>query len=162
MCVTKDKYKFKSVDIAKLIIARLNNRQYGVSPNKVQGLLYIAYGLWLRALKYRLTDERPEVWLQGPVFRAVYEEFENSTQPILLDIKEEDVNEEIRNDENLKKVLETVLNDFGEWTEESLSIWNRRKGTPWWNVVENNEKWENLPISDSETYEFFARIYDYE
>ena len=161
MCI-KDQYEFKSRDVARVIIAELNRRRFGVSNDRVQCLLYIAYGLWLLALKYRLTDERPEAWRQGPVFSAVQHELADKTEAQLAQIDDDDLPPTIRQNADLRKVIDLVMEDFGDWPDTALKMWNVRDCTPWWQFIFHTDRWERQPIPDSSTYEFFASLYNYE
>ena len=164
MCVIKDRFELTSINVANVLIARLNEKQMGFSLNKVQGLLYIAYGLWLKYFKARLTEENPVTGENGPVFRSVSDEFYNISVVELAriegsyEVKEEEGKEEEAKAtrENLEKLFNTVIHLFGDWSEESLSIWNRRRDTPWWKTM--NEYGTNQTIPDSLTYEFFAKL----
>ena len=162
MCVIKDRFELTSINVANVLIARLNEKQMGFSLNKVQGLLYIAYGLWLRYFKARLTEEHPVTGEDGPFFRSVYDEFhdmsvvEQARIEGRYEVKAETEEEAEDTRRNLEKLFNTVIHLFGDWSEESLSIWNRRKNTPWWKTM--NEYGKNQNIPDSLTYEFFAKL----
>lgn len=162
MCVIIDRFELTSINVANVLIARLNEKQMGFSLNKVQGLLYIAYGLWLKRFKSRLTEEYPVTGEKGPVFRSVHDEFHNMSVVQLAkiegkyEVKEETEEEAKVTRRNLEKLFDTVINKFGDWSEESLSIWNRRKDTPWWKTMKAYG--ENQTILDSLTYEFFAKL----
>ena len=162
MCVIVDRFELTSINVANVLIARLNEKQMGFSLNKVQGLLYIAYGLWLKRFKSRLTEEHPVTGENGPVFRSVYDEFYNMSvveQAKIegkFEVKEGEEEQAEVTRRNLEKLFNTVIDLFGDWTEESLSIWNRRRDTPWWKTMK--EYGGNQTIPDSLTYEFFAKL----
>lgn len=164
MCVIVDRFELTSINVANVLIARLNEKQMGFSLNKVQGLLYIAYGLWLRYFKARLTEEHPVTGENGPFFRSVHDKFYNMSVVELARIEgryevraENGTEEEAEATRiNLEKLFNTVIHLFGDWSEESLSIWNRRKNTPWWKTM--NEYGTIQTIPDSLTYEFFAKL----
>lgn len=57
--------------IANFFIDR--HKRHGISPLKLQKLIYMAHGWHLALLdKPLVEDEAPEAWKFGPVFASVY------------------------------------------------------------------------------------------
>lgn len=154
----KDTYKYSSADIARYIIAKANELKYGINLTKVQKLLYIVYGVYLRVYKERLTDEHPQAWPYGPVFPNTREMIMSELNTDNLVFSIQDVKEEIKDDEQLTKVMDFVFSYFGTWNAGQLTEWTHRKNTPWSRVTDEDDFcWGDI-IPDTYIYEFFLKL----
>ena len=154
----KDTYQYKSVDIALYIIARANELKYGINVTKVQKLLYIVYGVYLRVYGQRLVDEHPQAWPYGPVFPNTRSMILEELNPEDLSYSMADVKEEIRNDESLSRVMTFVFTHFGTWNAGQLTEWTHRKNTPWFKTTNQVDFcWGDI-IPDSYIYDFFLKL----
>lgn len=154
----KDTYKYKSVDIAKYIIAKANEKQYGINVTKVQKLLYIIYGVYLRVYEERLVDEHPQAWPYGPVFPNTRTMIIDTMNAEVLEYPMEQIDDSIKNDVELNKVLEFVFNQFGTWNAGQLTEWTHRKNTPWSRITSEDGFWWGDIIPDTYIYEFFFKL----
>lgn len=155
----KDTFKYRSTDIAIYIIALANDDRIAVNMTKVQKLLYIVYGAYLRIYGERLLDEHPQAWPYGPVFpttRNKLLKYEFST------ITKEEITEEERDhiakDDKLNHVIDFVFRHFGDWNAGQLSEWSHCNGSPWQQTTNKDGfKWGNV-ISDELIRDYFNGI----
>ena len=66
-------------DIAKYTVLRLIQNEVTVSPLKLQKLLYYmqAWHMVYFERENTLFDDEPEAWVNGPVYRVIYNEYKN-------------------------------------------------------------------------------------
>lgn len=150
-----DTYEFNSVEVAKYIAGKANEKKIFLNITKIQKLLYIAYGTYLRVYEKRLTNEHPQAWPYGPVFPTT------RNKMISLDfesIKASETPEKLREDKRLNKVIEFVLKHFGKWNAAQLTEWSHRNGSPWYYATKTEGfKWGDQ-IQDELIYNYFCSI----
>lgn len=155
----RDTFKYRSTDIATYIVALANDKRIAINMTKVQKLLYVVYGAYLRIYGERLLNEHPQAWPYGPVFpttrnQLIKRDFYTITQE---DIAEPEKNN-IKNDNLLNKVIEFVFKSFGDWNAGQLSEWSHSNGSPWHQTTNKDGfKWGDT-ISDTLIYEYFCSI----
>ncbi|GAD07900.1 hypothetical protein PORCAN_1529 [Porphyromonas crevioricanis JCM 13913] len=142
----KDTFIYKSTDIATYIIALANDRRISINMTKVQKLLYIIYGAYLRIYGERLLNEHPQAWPYGPVFPTTRNKL--LKQELSLISADDIVKEErkkILKDTKLNKVVDFVFNHFGCWNAGQLSEWSHSDGSPWYQTTNRNGfKWGDV------------------
>lgn len=154
----RDTYKYKSNDIALYIIAKANELRYGINVTKVQKLLYIIYGVYLRVYEDRLVDEHPQAWPYGPVFPNTREMILEDLNPNDLTFSMSNVKEEIKNDERFVGVANFVFDQFGTWNAGQLTEWTHRKNTPWSKTTDGEDFcWGDI-IPDIYIFDFFSKL----
>lgn len=157
----KDRYKYRSVDIATYILAYANEERIYMNITKLQKLLYIVYGAYLYLSDgVRLIDEKPEAWQYGPVFPNVRTYFLNSN---LTDIEKSLISnselEKIEKDETLDTIINATIDQFGDWNASQLSAWSHMEGSPWDKTTNKKSfSWNNNIISDIDIYEYFSTL----
>lgn len=155
----KDTFIYKSSDIATYIIALANERRIAINMTKMQKLLYIVYGVYLRIYGKRLLNEHPQAWPYGPVFpttrnRLLKQDFYTIN---IGQIIEEERNC-ITNDSNLNRVIDFVFKSFGDWNAGQLSEWSHSDGSPWHQTTNRNGfKWGDV-IPDELIQDYFNSI----
>ena len=154
----EDRYKYSSVDVAFLIAAMANEQKYYINLTKIQKLLYIVYGAYLRLHGERIVDEHPQAWPYGPVFP--------NTRKVLLKVEDlstitiEDVDENVRNDETLKSIITFVFDEFAKYTAGELTEWSHAEGSPWDKTTKRKGfEWGDC-ISDYDILDYFKQIID--
>lgn len=151
----KDIYRHSSVDVAKYIAARANEEKFGINMTKLQKLLYIVYGAFLRVYNMRLTDEHPQAWPYGPVFPTTRNKLlKENLSGITLD----QVNAEVKEDACVERIATFVFNRFSTWNAGQLSEWSHQDGSPW--AFTKNQpgfKW-GQQINDEVIYDYFLKI----
>lgn len=160
-----DTYKYRSENVAFYIAAICNSERYVINITKIQKLLYIVYGVYLRVFDERLTDEHPQAWPYGPVFprtrkRLLKCELSEITKTNIGDIiktNTEDI-KEIENDKRLNMVIEFVLGRYGKWNAGQLSTWSHQPGSPWDKTVNSDGFIWGERISDNFIIEYFKKL----
>lgn len=64
--IIQDTYRYKSTDVALHLAAVANERRVSINMTKIQKLLYITYGVFLRVYRERLLNEHPQARPNGP------------------------------------------------------------------------------------------------
>lgn len=150
----KDTFLFQSVPVAEFLVAKAFDRKISMNVTKVQKLMFIVYGTFLRVYGKRLTDEHPQAWPYGPVFPRTRERFLSPT----FDLPLESIPEDLKSDTGLSKVIDFTLNNFGSLTSGQLTEWSHKKGTPWEKATQQRTfRWGDI-ICDNDIYDFFERL----
>lgn len=154
----EDTYVYNSKDVAFYLIAKANERKVGINVTKVQKLLYIIYGTYLRVYGQRLLDEHPKAWPYGPVFPKTRTAILRLNCEGELEYPMESVLDGLKLDEKLNRVFDFAFNYFGAWNSGQLTEWSHREGSPW-DITTKQEgfKWGN-PIPDSSILDFFTKL----
>ncbi len=133
--------------------------KYGLSPLKLQKLVYIAHG-WYLALsdgEPLIDDEYAEAWQYGPVFPSLYYEFKDFG-PKRITRKAEDVtfsdDEDVEffvpeiqgDDDRTRKLLDRVWDVYRKFTAGQLSSLTHADGTPWHQVRRESPGMRNVHI----------------
>ena len=124
-----DTFKYRSIELAKYIIAYANKNMYAINMTKLQKLLYIVYGTSLAIYNERIIDEHPQAWPYGPVFpttrnKLLKEVFEEIT------FDDADV-VRIKDDTRTKQIVAAVFRAFGRYNAGTLSAWSHQPNSPW-------------------------------
>lgn len=153
--IFSDIYKYNSVEVAKYIAAKANEERFGINMTKMQKLLYIVYGVYLRVYETRLTNEHPQAWPYGPVFPTT----RNKLLKIdLYDLNMNSVDDEIKSDKGLCSVTDFVFAKFGTWNAGQLSEWSHRDASPWFYTTKmDGFKW-GMQIPDELIYNYFKDL----
>lgn len=155
----KDTFIYRSTDIATYIIALANKNRIAINMTKVQKLLYIVYGAFLRIYNERLLNEHPQAWPYGPVFPTTRNKLLKQEFPLISfnDIIEKE-RKKIIADERLNKVVNFVFLHFGDWNAGQLSEWSHSDGSPWQQTTDGiGFKWGDV-ISDNLIKDYFKSI----
>lgn len=153
--IFSDTYKYNSVEVAKYIAAKANEEKFGINMTKMQKLLYIVYGVYLRVYEIRLTNEHPQAWPYGPVFPTTRNKL---LKEDLYGISMNDVSDELKKDKTLKTIIDFVFGKFGTWNAGQLSEWSHRDGSPWFYTTKtDNFKW-GMQIQDYLIYDYFKKL----
>ena len=138
--------------VANFFIRR--HGRHGISPLKLQKLIYIAHG-WSLALKDEplVNDERPEAWKHGPVFPSVYYEFRNFGAKIITREATEladDLSIETPKvtDDRTKRLLDKVWQEYGQYSGSQLSRLTHKTGSPWHEARKRANGIRNYHIND--------------
>lgn len=151
-----DTYKYNSVDVAYYIVATANERKVVVNMTKIQKLLYIAYGVYLRVYEERLTNEHPQAWPYGPVFPTTRNKLLKVSDFYSITLDCDKIKPELREDDKLNRVLEFTFRVFGKWNAGQLSEWSHSSGSPWDKTVNKpNFSWGD-GIPDEYIIEYFT------
>lgn len=155
-------------DLAKYTILRLLQNGNSITPLKLQKILYYLQAWFLVYFKEeRLFDEQPEAWVNGPVYRNVYEAYRDKglySQLTLADVgvAEEEVTNvlgELHQSMNLSDekwaLIEQVLTHYGSMSQDRL-IFLTHSQLPW-----NEARRGVAPFAYSDQKISFKSMYDY-
>lgn len=141
---------YDSLDIASYIEKKCKELNYsGLNNTKIQKLLYCCYGATLVIENKRLCKEYPRAWDYGPVFPKVYSYISKNK-------KLEDIYQ-ISFPDNIKNILDTVIEFFGKFSGGQLSQWSHEEGSPWYNVITLQKQSIGSFIPDNDIKEYFKR-----
>lgn len=162
--------------VANYFLDRAKEEGIGITPMKLQKLLYFAHGWHLGFDKGPLLSERIEAWQYGPVVRSVYSEFarygntpidgravDSSIRPASWWLgKPEVVLSPAKlecSDQATMQILDGVWNAYKKFTPIQLSTMTHESGTPWANVTKDGTDSQKRDIPDEQIAEHFkARV----
>lgn len=153
--IIQDTYRYKSTDVALHLAAVANERRVSINMTKIQKLLYITYGVFLRVYRERLLNEHPQAWPYGPVFPTTRNRL---LKLDLYSITAQDVPQEVRTDAQLQEIIAFVFSSFGGWNAGQLSEWTHRHGSPWEKTTSRDGFVWGGAISDDLIYDYFSKI----
>ena len=149
--------------IANFFINRYGRN--GISPLKLQKLVYIAHG-WNLALRDEVlvNDEYPEAWKYGPVFPSVYYEFRDfGRQPVDRLATDLDDNFEIitpkvnKEDEKTSRLLNKIWEVYGKYSGTKLSQLTHNDGSPWHAAWEESGGVRNAHIEEDKIKDHYRK-----
>lgn len=156
------------LDLAKYIVLRLLQNGNSISPLKLQKILYYLQAWFMVYFnKELLFDNQPEAWVNGPVYREVYEAFRRRgmySQFSMADlgVEEQDaptVLESLHNAMNLTEenwaLIEQVLTRYGSMSQDRL-VFLTHSQRPW-----NEARKSAQPFEYSDQKISFDSMYDY-
>ncbi len=128
----------------------------GITPLKIQKLVYISHGWYLAFYDAPLvSDEYAEAWEYGPVFASLYHEFKyRGRLPIInlgtdIDGDFRTVTPRIdRGDKETKKLLDKVWDVYGGMSGIELSELCHQPGSPWDKARKESPGIRNAHIDD--------------
>lgn len=145
---------YSSVLSAKLMLALANEKGYALNVTKVQKLMYIVYGYFLANEDIVIFDESPKAWPFGPVFPRTRKKVNFGK---VYD-KNSSEFQEIVKDENLVKVMTSIIEKYAKYSATTLSDWSHTEGGPWYKTTkEEGFNW-NMPIRNDYIKEYFSEI----
>ena len=134
---------FSAIEISKWFLAKnfaesktssIDGEYEGISPLKMQKLLYYAQGIHLALNNAPLFKENIDAWQHGPVVNSVYQEYKNCGSnfitPVFTD-KDENLISAIENDSTVLESLELAYNNFAIFTAWQLRNMTHVQGSPW-------------------------------
>ena len=104
----------------------------GLTPMKIQKLVYIAHGWHLGLYNEILVDEDVEAWQWGPVFPRLYHQVKHYGRwPIAEKITDSKGDLEHSIDGNHYAHMQEVWNKYHKYTGMELAMLTHQDGTPW-------------------------------
>ena len=141
--------------------------KHGITPLKMQKLVYLAHG-WHLAFhdEALIDDEYAEAWQYGPVFSSLYHEFKHRGRGPIIDpateVDFEDFKETIpkvrRSDERTSRLLDEVWKVYGERSGLELSRITHRPGSPWEETWKKTEGRKNVNINDEVIKKYYKKL----
>ena len=143
----------------------------GISPLKMQKLVYIAHGWYLALHGKPLINERVEAWTWGPVVRPVYRAFKRYGRNAIDDFAEVlDLQEDTKGNFHIvneqpqlagmdeQELVEDVWDKYKKYSGIQLANWSHEPGSPWYNATNQDAVEENIIIDDSEIKSYFRDL----
>ena len=139
-----------------LLRVGFREKAVGLTPLKVQKLLYFLHGWYLAITGEVLVDEGFEKWQYGPVCRPVYDalkiygskpvdDYIREIDPEHLDFTAFFVNPELK--PRFDEILEAVWKRYSDYSAAQLSTLTHLPDTPW-SLTENREMIDNELIRE--------------
>jgi len=128
--------------IANWFLDRAEKDGEFLTAMKLQKLVYVAHG-WYLASRGPLVHDAVEAWRWGPVFRSLYRQFREfgsddiTTRATVFDgasLEDRRISigdYDTPDAEETAQFLESVWNNYGEYSAGELSDITHREGTPW-------------------------------
>lgn len=160
------------LDVARYTVLRLQQMGLSISPLKLQKLLYYIQAWHLAYFdNHSLFEEEPEAWVNGPVYREIYDLYKNlgiydQITPQYLGLNEDTLASEVKElhnrmdlDQEQWNFLEAVYNHYGVMDHDRLVMlthsekpWNEaRKGIPPFVYSDNK-------ISKDSMYQYYSAL----
>ena len=155
-------FKYKSPDVALLLMSRASEKKIVMNHTKVQKFMFILYTLYLTTQGQRLTDESPKAWPYGPVFpiaRTKLKKWGVDLESFSIDDYIDRLSDKgIMSDETLREMCDGVLSSgFGSMTTNQLVSWTHTPGAPWDTTTKKTGfKW-NDAISDELIKSYYGK-----
>ena len=156
------------LNVARYTVLRLQQMGVSISPLKLQKLLYYIQAWHLVYFSNRtLFCEEPEAWVNGPVYRQIYEEYRGvgiyeQITPTYLGLKESSLKDEVDKlhcdmdlDPKQWNFLEAIYKHYGTMGHDRLVLLTHSE-RPW------NEARKGLsPIEYSDNKISLESMYNY-
>ena len=163
--------QYQADQIAIYIIAYCLNNDIEVNHLKIQKLLYYIQAWHLVYFDKKLIfEEKPEAWVNGPVYRSVYNLLKDKGKPYeALKMKDSTPEKNSEKFEHVKKglnfsnehndFLNSIMNYYGIMSHEKL-IFLTHKEKPWNEARQGlgNFDYSTTPISTDTMYEYYSNF----
>lgn len=153
-------------DLAEYLILYFNAQDIEITQIRLQKLLYYIQAWHLAYFdKDPLFHDVPEAWMRGPVFRRIYDLYnDKGSEPIVLtDESEEDVSIKLKErkeilglSDNQHKFIEAVVKKYGFMSLSKLLY--KVHAEPPWNQARkglSDFEYSNQKVSHDIMYEYF-------
>lgn len=134
---------YELAHVANTILMRAKKENVGITPMKLQKLIYFLYGEYLCEEKSPLFAERFEVWKYGPVLSDVYQAFRsygaNFIRKYMPDANGRYQVIDTESDNGFRACFERVWETYGSMTGIELSKITHRNGGAWYKAASAGE-----------------------
>ncbi len=147
----------------------LNYRQHGITPLKIQKLIYLAHGWHLAYIDEPLViDEYVEAWQHGPVFPSIYHAFKYlGRKPIIEPIIEFSYRDDYfietsipqipKSDKRTNQLLARIWDEYGKFSGNYLSGLTHQKDSPWSKARGDVNTFRNITIDNDEIKKHYEK-----
>jgi uncharacterized phage-associated protein len=155
--------------IAHIVILYCQSKGYTINPLKLQKLLYFVQAWHIVNFdKDTLFEELPEAWVNGPVYRSVYDIFKTKfyrNDNFTTDYTEEKLSEELgklvrelKVTDKQQELIFDVLDVYGAMSDEKLVL-STHTAVPWNNARKGCKSFERCtnPISVDDMYNYYSK-----
>ena len=141
-------------------------RSHGITPLKIQKLVYLAHGWHMAYFDDPLvSDEWAEAWQYGPVFPSLYHDFKHRGRLPIIDLAKDldpDLKETTpvidKSDERIRKLLDRVWEVYGKSTGIELSEICHVPESPWDTARKEFGTRINAHIEDDVIREYYKAL----
>jgi uncharacterized phage-associated protein len=137
---------YSAIAIANAFIDRANMEDEGISPMKIQKLIYFAHA-WMLALSGRaLISDPVKAWKFGPVIDSVYHEFKNfgnrsiTNHGTLYHGSSYSVPEVDETDHDTIALVEKIWAVYGKFGATQLSDMTHEIDSPWYATIDDHKE----------------------
>lgn len=131
-------------DLSKYILVFLKKMGISCSHLKLQKLAYFCYEKYLIHYRKKLFKEKIYAWKYGPVIKSLYDSLKQSDS-LTVDLDSYTTRQRIIfSDDGLEKlkIIDEVLEEYGELSAEILVDLSHKKGTAWSTWDGNSRNYE--------------------
>ena len=155
---------YSAKHVANYFLAKYG--KHGISPLKIQKLVYLAHGWYMAFYDDPLIDdEYAEAWEYGPVFPSLYHEFKHFGRSPITELATEidsEFNEATpripREDKKTRGLLDKTWEVYGNFTGMQLSRICHKPGSPW-SDAKNDPEWrKNFHIDDDDIRRYYKKL----
>jgi len=156
--------------IANEFLSMPQVRRAGVSPMKLQKLVYFAHAWHLAIKNQPLINEHVEAWEYGPVIPSVYHEFKRfGNEDITESAKEYDhisnkmfepSIEDFTNEDNeeTKALLDRIWEIYGPFSAIQLSNMTHTEDSPWYIAYNSPDFRRGMAIDNNVIADYFKHL----
>lgn len=141
--------------VADDVLKLAKRRGKTLTPMQLMKLVYIAYGWFLAMRGEKLFSDRIEAWKYGPVIPNLYRATKHFGGN---QIPHEMVSDAPVSDAETEAFLDSLVQNYGDYSGIALSNLTHQNGTPWQQVFKPNVL--NTEIPDSLIREHYQRGLD--
>lgn len=144
------------------------HKKEGITPLKIQKLVYIAHGWYMAFHGYQyplVEDENAEAWQYGPVFPSLYHEFKHRGRLPIMELATEidfDLDEKtpriLKSDKKARSLLDRIWEVYGSYTGFELSELCHEDDSPWDKTRKQSRGKKNTDISDKVIAEHYKEL----
>ena len=145
-------HTYPAVDVAHVLLKCASDRGLPLTNLHLQKLAYICHGVSLSKFERPLFIEDVRAWQYGPVVPSIYIKFkEFASSPVTIEP------EQVELDLESLKIVDSVIEKFGDLSAWQLVKLTHREGSPWFQVW-TKERFSI--ISDETIKSHYDQIYE--
>ncbi|SDP90516.1 Uncharacterized phage-associated protein [Mucilaginibacter sp. OK268] len=163
--------KVNVIDLGVFLLLYCEKNEISINHFKLQKLLYYIQAWHLVYFNgVSIFDEEPEAWVNGPVYRTIYDYLNKNQAHINLKLDPklkgdmdkfiQDSNEKLNLTKEQNEFLTSILNHYGLMSHEKL-IFLTHKEAPW-NIARQglgDFEYSNQKISLKSMYQYYTGFY---
>ncbi len=157
--------------VANYFLTKYGN--HGITPLKIQKLVYIAHGWnYVFGKSDLINDELAEAWPYGPVFPSIYNEFKYLGGMPIVNLAREFDFEQLEkgnmvsyepqipeSDKRTRNLLDVIWKIYGKFTGSQLSEICHQNGSPWYKTRKEQPAIRNAHIPNEVIKKHYNELY---
>jgi uncharacterized phage-associated protein len=160
--------KIDIIDLSIFLIYHFLKNEISLNPLKLQKILYYIQAWHLVYFSNQdLFDDEPEAWVNGPVYRKVYNEFKGWRLYDSFHVRnDKDIGEEYKKSleklsicEEQLEFLASILNHYGTMSHDKL-VYLTHVEEPWNNARKGIEPftYSDQKISKKDMFNYYSKL----